>query len=770
MREGVLQAGLLLVLLAIAFPGFFLHGEQLSPADLLFLSKPWSEYRPADWTGPANKLMPDVITAFYPYYALTQLEIENGRWPLWNQYELGGIPLMANAQTAVFYPPRLLHTLFDVSIATSLYILLKLWLCGMSAYLCGRGIGFGPWSARAMSVAWMLCGYNICWAYWSLPDVAVWLPILFLGVEDMLRGAYRRGCIVAAIGAASMLLAGHPETAFTSAFGVGVYFLIRMAASLSRPRHVRNAVYTAAAAWAIALAVSAVQVLPLIEYIQNSLTYAQRSRAVVEPALPPSALVSFWVPRFYGTVADGTYWGAGTLNSNVYMMLYFGLPLWLAVPLGKFPLRRVHDATRVWALAGAAVLGLLLAFHLEELRFINEIPPLSSTVKFYHTVFPCFALIVLGARGLDQWIGSPRRARALTWILIPTVFAAVYTAAVWMFELPILRLVGHQAHVTSAVVSSGVIAILALAVFAFSCADARGCVFPALFIALLAADLLYAMRGLNPTMRRADIFPDTELTRYLQSLPRPCRIGAGEGGIVSGVLAPYQIEDWLGYDGLYPARVKTFQHELGEFVWEAAEPLYSNAYYLHDPGHPPLFPLDEPGRFERVAEHDGIEVYRNINALPRARLVASLKGFEDTKTLITEMSKPDFNPSTTAYVLKSDLPRNVPPLNAGDDPGTADITQYNSLRVSIDVTANTNAVLVLSDAYYPGWIALLDGFPVMQFPVYHAFRGIFVPKGKHTVEFVYAPATFQAGLAISAATLLALAILALPRLIRARSH
>lgn len=770
MREGVLQAGLLLVLLAIAFPGFFLHGEQLSPADLLFLSKPWSEYRPADWTGPANKLMPDVITAFYPYYALTQLEIENGRWPLWNQYELGGIPLMANAQTAVFYPPRLLHTLFDLSIATSLYILLKLWLCGMSAYLCGRGIGFGPWSARAMSVAWMLCGYNICWAYWSLPDVAVWLPILFLGVEDMLRGAYRRGCIVAAIGAASMLLAGHPETAFTSAFGVGVYFLIRIAASLSRPRHVRNAVYTAAAAWAIALAVSAVQVLPLIEYIQNSLTYAQRSRAVVEPALPPSALVSFWVPRFYGTVADGTYWGAGTLNSNVYMMLYFGLPLWLAVPLGKFPLRRVHDATRVWALAGAAVFGLLLAFHLEELRFINEIPPLSSTVKFYHTVFPCFALIVLGARGLDQWIGSPRRARALTWILIPTVLAAVYTAAVWMFELPILRLVGHQAHVASAVVSSGVIAILALAVFAFSCADARGRVFPALFIALLAADLLYAMRGLNPTMRRADIFPDTELTRYLQSLPRPCRIGAGEGGIVSGVLAPYQIEDWLGYDGLYPARVKTFQHELGEFVWEAAEPLYSNAYYLHDPGHPPLFPLDEPGRFERVAEHDGIEVYRNINALPRARLVASLKGFEDTKTLITEMSKPDFNPATTAYVLKSDLPRNVPPLNAGDDPGTADITQYNSLRVSIDVTANTNAVLVLSDAYYPGWIALLDGLPVMQFPVYHAFRGIFVPKGKHTVEFVYAPATFQAGLAISAATLLALAILALPRLIRARSH
>ena len=63
--------------------------------------------------------------------------------------------------------------------------------------------------------------------------------------------------------------------------------------------------------------------------------------------------------------------------------------------------------------------------------------------------------------------------------------------------------------------------------------------------------------------------------------------------------------------------------------------------------------------------------------------------------------------------------------------------------------------LVLSDSYYPGWEAEVDGVPVPIHRANMAFRAVVVPEGKHTVEFRYRPDSFYYGAGVSAFTLVA---------------
>jgi uncharacterized membrane protein YfhO len=87
----------------------------------------------------------------------------------------------------------------------------------------------------------------------------------------------------------------------------------------------------------------------------------------------------------------------------------------------------------------------------------------------------------------------------------------------------------------------------------------------------------------------------------------------------------------------------------------------------------------------------------------------------------------------------------------------------------VEVDARAPCILVLSDAYYPGWKAKIDGETTEIFPAYYAFRGVLVPAGKHTVEYIYFPLSLKIGLLISAAALFAGAYSAL-RIIQKRKR
>jgi uncharacterized membrane protein YfhO len=70
------------------------------------------------------------------------------------------------------------------------------------------------------------------------------------------------------------------------------------------------------------------------------------------------------------------------------------------------------------------------------------------------------------------------------------------------------------------------------------------------------------------------------------------------------------------------------------------------------------------------------------------------------------------------------------------------------------VRAKEDALLVLSDTYYPGWKALVNGREQKIYRANYNFRAIPLKAGEYEVKFIYDPITFKIGMLISSITLI----------------
>jgi uncharacterized membrane protein YfhO len=86
----------------------------------------------------------------------------------------------------------------------------------------------------------------------------------------------------------------------------------------------------------------------------------------------------------------------------------------------------------------------------------------------------------------------------------------------------------------------------------------------------------------------------------------------------------------------------------------------------------------------------------------------------------------------------------------------ARITEYKNQAVTVQASLDDAGILVLTDSFYPGWNAYVNG---RQEKIYRAnlfFRAVPLPAGNHRVEFRYEPRSFAIGMGISIAALLGL--------------
>lgn len=751
LRELAVHGLLLLAALIVVFPDVFLRGEIPLPGGLLYQWAPWAEYRTEESELPKNPLAYDALGQTAKWYSLVRQSLDRNEWPLWNSREYTGMPLLANYQSAVFYPPRLVHTVADVYGGFRVAIVLKLFLCGLTAYIFGRGIRLSVAASRFLSFGWMLSMYNLTWTYWPLPDVSAWFPLAFLGVEWILDGRYRKGFFCLSLGATLMLLAGHPETAFTISVGLGLYFLARLAFQ-GRDAAPVQAIGLALGAWLLALAASAAQLIPFFEYLPHSYQFVARPEEDADLyALPPSALVALWIPRFFGMTLEGNYWGFW--NSNYIAFMYGGIAAWFgccaAVFLKKAPAKTRH---RVWALAPAAALNVLLATNLVVGDLTRGLPLLGTIWRVYYMSFPLFALPLLGAIGMDRWFS--RRQEKWDWIVFLPIFAVVAMiagslAARW-WTIPADVAESYAWRQVSIALVLSVVLFLFYVVLA---RVVRPTVTAHAIVVVLVCDLLWAARDLHSTIPRDELLFDTELTQTLQRLEEPVRVGIDSDFIQPGLLAHYGVEQLRGYDGMTPWRIWKY---LGvDYFGGGAtmEPIGAIQYYLFPAGQP----AERPEGLQFLKSIEGVDLYRNPNAAHRAFLVGWLAEVEDDLGVQIMAGSEGYDPRqialTTAPSVEVELPRLV-----DADLGTARVRSHEPQRVVVDVEAQERCVLVLADAYFPGWRASIDGKPLEIFPVYTAFRGVIAPPGSYSVIFEYDPVSLKIGLGVSIATLCIAAI------------
>jgi hypothetical protein len=262
---------------------------------------------------------------------------------------------------------------------------------------------------------------------------------------------------------------------------------------------------------------------------------------------------------------------------------------------------------------------------------------------------------------------------------------------------------------------------------------------------LLALDLGEAARGLHPTSPREQLETKTELIPYLNALPQPSRTLQLSLDVPSGLLPAFGVEQLFGAEFLYPVRrAELFEraNELG--IWEKMMPVFAVPYELWPEGalrgHP------HEAELELMTTLDGVDVYRNAGAMPRAYLLNTLEVAPDADALFARMAEPDFDPKTMTI---TEAAFRAEPMTGTGDAGTATVREIGLSSMVLDVDATGAAVLVVSETYYPGWTASIDGEPAKIIPVYHALRGVIVPEGRHEVMMRYEPGLLKAGLGLS---------------------
>jgi hypothetical protein len=139
-------------------------------------------------------------------------------------------------------------------------------------------------------------------------------------------------------------------------------------------------------------------------------------------------------------------------------------------------------------------------------------------------------------------------------------------------------------------------------------------------------------------------------------------------------------------------------------------------------------------------------VLQNISVLPKAWLVSTALLARDRLQALDIIKNPSFNPQKIA-VVESASPL---PISGIDNQslvlqGGVIVDRYENDIITISAETPVNSLLILSEKYYKGWNATVDGKPVEIFPVNYILRGVYLPPGKHKVEFIFDPLPFKIG-------------------------
>lgn len=135
------------------------------------------------------------------------------------------------------------------------------------------------------------------------------------------------------------------------------------------------------------------------------------------------------------------------------------------------------------------------------------------------------------------------------------------------------------------------------------------------------------------------------------------------------------------------------------------------------------------------------KVYENLNAYPRAWTVHETIVEPSAEHAAVQVGASGFDARRTAFIETS---VDLEPLASGLlESAVVSLITPNHMEIQVDM--QSRGLLVLSENYYPGWRATVNGEPAAIYRVDSALRGVIVPRGPSRVTLNYAPASVYWG-------------------------
>ena len=209
---------------------------------------------------------------------------------------------------------------------------------------------------------------------------------------------------------------------------------------------------------------------------------------------------------------------------------------------------------------------------------------------------------------------------------------------------------------------------------------------------------------------------------------------------------------WLYYfNNPQPASVNFLSNfSVGYFMDSNPNAIFSNEVCMSLPGSPDIF------------------VHINSKVLPRAYTINRVK-FASEEEQLRQLVSGDLhkavyiNPSFREKLSLSDFYGQKEPFVDFDDLQKINpirrLDLDNPNRIDVDVDIKQPSMLILTEIWYPGWRAVLDGHPVSLFRINYCQRGVWLNKGIHSIQLIFKPPAWQKGFIISGIFLIATLLL-----------
>jgi hypothetical protein len=665
---------------------------------------------------------------------------------------------LANFQSAVFYPLNFLYFLpagrqvLPQPIAWTILVMLQMLLAAFFTYLYGRKIGLKDAGAVLAGLAYGFGGFmTVFLEYNTIGQTICWLPLLLYAVESEKTGLFFFGLI-------TTVLAGHIPSAGLAIGFTLLYILFRKSRAIIKFLFLTL----------LGLGVCAFQLLPTIELIGQSARVAHDYRFLIEKLLIQARqLIMFLVPDFFGNPATRNYWLTDTYPGKV---VYLGLvPLVFALLSLRLFWRQ--KPVKFFALGGLAILSLMVSWPLTWFIYKFPLPLLSSSSPGNAIFLLSFCLSILAGFGLNYYLEN--RKTSLSAIIRPlTVFLPVW-ALVLISKDPNLAVTKRN------LLYSSLIALAFIGLTAIFKKFKKPYIFGLIFLTVF--DLFYLFRKFNSFVPKDLIYPPTEIFSWLSKNAGINRFwGYGSAGIEANFATQAQVYSVDGYDPLYSKRYGEFIYAsregkiLGKFDSSTrsdariasgfGEEDFSNnpyrekilavlgvKYILDRVENNSTAKTFSPQNYSLIWEDNGWRVFENQKAAPRAFLAAEYRLFQNETEFTDKFFSPDF--LVNQSVLLEEDPLIKPQKGAISQ---TKIVNYQPNRVEIETEADTSRLLFLSDNYFPGWQAFIDGQPAKIYRADYTLRAVALPQGKHQVLFIYLPNSFALGVKISLISLLLL--------------
>jgi hypothetical protein len=668
--------------------------------------------------------------------------IWQGRLPLWDPYAFAGSPFAGETLPTAFYPLRLLFALVPLNNNGLVsprffdeYLALTHVLCAWFTFAVLRELGRSRFASFVGACAFSLGGLLVRMLWPQYIESCIWLPAVFLFLLRALRAERRdRALLEAALCGLclgmSILTGGMAFFIMQAIFVVtAVIFYAAVGQDGILRADWQSALVLLAVVVVVAGGLGAVQLLPASEYSHVSIRYIDGGPFPSADKIPYHRLVPGMWPQSIVSALFPTGFD-GKLGGEEYFPFYIGaFPFFLAVA-GVWKCRAnvwVRYLTGLAVLAFVYSLGASSPLHGVLYALVPFLWMARSANRFLYLV--SFALAILAAFGLDALLDpaaswEPAK-RILKWVAIAAAAAlllpAIFTQLninIWtaMSLLLILGSCGWFAYLIRNPATPGVRVMLAAFIIfdlaAFSWLEAG-------LATSNAGDRLNQMISLKGAADFIKARPGLHRVR-VSAEPEP------------------NIGDVYGIESVWgggPAMLTAYS-QLG-----ARDDLFNVRYSIKPASTRDPNPVYRDGSWK---------VYENPHAYPRGWLVHQVEVEPSHDAVFHRIDQPGIDLHEIA-LLETRLPQALAPPNGANE--SVQFRSYEADGMAMDVNAASAGMLVLSEMYYPGWTATVNGKASKIYQVDGALRGIVVPAGPNKVELEYAPFSFRAGAVLSLLTL-----------------